>query len=99
MKKTAGVNQSWREHRRKLLMDPKVLEAHQELQPEFAIVERIIRARVKEGITQAELARRMATKQSTISRLESGQANPSLAFLRRLAEALNSDLEIHFLSR
>lgn len=90
---------TWEEHRKQLMRDPKVRQAYLELQPEFAIVRKIIESRVKEGVTQKELAKRMKTKQSAISRLESGRANPSLDFLQRLAKALNSRLEIRFLPR
>lgn len=68
------------------------------LQPEFEVIRTIIRARIDNGITQKELAKKMKTKQSVISRLESGKANPSVAFLKKLAEALNSHLEIKFVS-
>lgn len=90
---------TWEEHKKELMKDPKVRQAYLELQPEFAIVRKIIESRVKEGVTQKELAKRMETKQSAISRLESGQANPSLNFLQRLARALNSRLEIRFLPK
>lgn len=90
---------TWEEHRKQLMKDPEFVKAYQELQPEFAIIEKIIRARIGEGVTQKELAKRMKTKQSAISRLESGRANPSLNFLQRLAEALNSRLEIRFLPK
>ncbi|MBU3957318.1 helix-turn-helix domain-containing protein [Patescibacteria group bacterium] len=85
---------SWEEHRKQLMKDPEFVKAWQELQPEFEIIEKIIRARLKRGVTQKKLAQRMKTKQSAISRLESGTANPSLNFLKRLAEALDSRLEI-----
>lgn len=90
---------SWEEHKKELMKDPEFVEAWQELQPEFAIIEAILRARMKKGISQKELAKRMKTKQSAISRLESGRANPSLNFLQRLAKALNTRLEIRFLPR
>lgn len=90
---------SWEEHRKQLMKDPEFVKARQELQPEFEIIERIIRARIKKGITQKKLAKRMKTKQSAISRLESGTANPSLNFLKRLADALNSRLEIKFVPK
>lgn len=90
---------TWEKHRKELMKDPKVVRAYQELQPEFAIIRKIIESRVKEGVTQKELAKRMKTKQSAISRLESGQANPSLSFLQRLARALNARLEIRFLPK
>ncbi|PJC28386.1 transcriptional regulator [Candidatus Shapirobacteria bacterium CG_4_9_14_0_2_um_filter_39_11] len=76
------------------LKDPEVKVEYDRLQPEFAVIEAILRARLKRGVTQKKLAQRLKTKQSAISRLESGTANPSLNFLKRLAEALDSRLEI-----
>jgi len=87
---------SWEKHRKELIKDPEFVKAWQELQPEFKIVEVIIRARIKKGVTQKKLAQRMKTKQSAISRLESGNANPSLNFLKRLASALGGTLKISF---
>lgn len=75
------------------LKDPKLRVEYDKLQPEFAI----LRARIEKGLTQKELASRVGTKQSVISRLESGRANPSVAFLKKLAQALNSHLEIKFI--
>lgn len=85
--------------KKKLFKDPEFVKAYHELDPEFAVIEAILRARLKRGVTQKKLAQRMKTKQSAISRLESGTANPSLNFLKRLAEALNSRLEIRFLPK
>lgn len=82
--------------KKKLFKDPEFVKAFHKLDPEFAVIEAIIRARIKKGITQKKLANRLKTKQSAISRLESGTANPSLNFLQRLAAALDSRLEIHF---
>jgi len=81
------------------LKDPEVKAEYDKLQPEFAVMEAILRARLKRGITQKKLAQRMKTKQSAISRLESGTANPSLNFLKRLAKALDSRLEIRLISK
>lgn len=80
------------------LKDPKFKAEYDRLQPEFAVINAIIEARRKKGITQDVLARKIGTKQSVISRLESGRANPSVAFLKKLAQALNSHLEIKFIS-
>ena len=100
VKKSTRKNlMTWQKHRKELMKDPEVVKAYREFQPEFAIIEKIIRARVKEGITQKELAKKMKTKQSAISRLESGTANPSLNFLKRLAKALDSRLEIHLVPK
>lgn len=90
---------AFEEHKKELMKDPEFVRAYQELQPEFAIIRKIIEARIKDGVTQKKLAKRMGTKQSAISRLESGNANPSLGFLGRLAEALDSRLEIRFVPK
>lgn len=81
------------------LKDPEVKAEYDKLQPEFAVIEAILQARMRRKLTQKKLAQRMKTKQSAISRLESGNANPSLNFLQRLAAALNSRLEIRFLPK
>ncbi|MDP3973224.1 MAG: helix-turn-helix domain-containing protein [Candidatus Daviesbacteria bacterium] len=78
------------------LKNPKIKAEYDKLQPEFAMIQAVIDARVKKGVTQKELAQKIGTKQSVISRLESGKANPSVAFLKKLAQALNSHLEIRF---
>jgi len=87
---------TWDKHRKELMKDPGVKKAYEELQPEFAIIKEIIRARVERGLTQKKIAAKMKTKQSAISRLESGRANPSLNFLKRLAIALGGTLKISF---
>lgn len=80
------------------MKDPDFKAAYDALQPEFATIEAIFEARMKRGLTQKELARKMGTKQSVISRVESGKANPSIAFLQKLASALGTRLEIRFLA-
>lgn len=76
------------------LKNPKIKAEYDRLQPEFVLIQALIDARVKKGVTQEELAEKIGTKQSVISRLESGRANPSISFLKKLAQALNSHLEI-----
>lgn len=81
------------------LKNPEVKAEYDRLQPEFAVINAIIEARRKKGFTQDLLAKKIGTKQSVISRLESGRANPSVAFLKKLAGALNSHLEIKFVAK
>ena len=80
------------------LKNPKIKAEYDRQQPEFAVISAIIDARVNKGITQEQLAKKLGTKQSAIARLESGRANPSIAFLKKLAQALNSNLQIKFTS-
>lgn len=85
--------------RRESLKDPEIRAEYEKQQPEFALIQAMLDARMRKGITQKEIARRMKTKQSVISRLETGNANPSVAFLKKLASALNTNLEIRFIPK
>lgn len=90
---------TWTEFRKELMSDSGVKKAYEDLQPEFAIVQAIIDARVKKKISQEELAKRMGTGQAVISRLENANAKPSLSLIKRLANALNLKVELHFTPR
>jgi len=58
----------------------------------FNISEMVIDARIKRGLTQKELAKKVGTKQSGIARLESGKNLPSLSFLQKISKALNAKI-------
>jgi predicted transcriptional regulator len=77
-----------------LLADPEVKAQYDALAPEFEIATELIRARIRAGLSQAELAARMGTSQSAIARLESGQTLPSTKTLLRFAEATRSKVEL-----
>ena len=76
------------------LKDPKVKEAYDSLELEFSIIRQILDKRLKRGISQKDLAKKIGTGQSAISRLESGNYNPTLSFLKKISEALGSKLEV-----
>ena len=61
---------------------------------EYKIIEEIIMARKEKKLTQKDLAELIGTKQSNISRLESGNYNPSLDLLNRIALAVGKELEV-----
>ncbi|KKR91232.1 hypothetical protein A2409_03765 [Candidatus Curtissbacteria bacterium RIFOXYC1_FULL_41_36] len=86
----------WNVYKQKLLKDPEFKKLYEDSQPEFEIAKAIIRARIKNKITQKELARKMNTTQSVISRVEQGRTSPSIALLKRLAAALNTTLQVQF---
>jgi ribosome-binding protein aMBF1 (putative translation factor) len=77
-----------------LLANPKVKAEYDALAPEFEIAAELLRARLRAGLSQAELAARMRTSQSTIARLESGQTLPSTKTLLRYAEATGSKFHV-----
>lgn len=78
------------------LEDPEFKAGYDALEEEFALASLLIEARTRANLTQAELASKMGTSQSTIARLESGKAAPSLSTLRRLAKATGTRLAISF---
>ena len=86
----------WDTHKKQLLKDPEFRKAYKESRLEYEIARAIIRARLKKGFTQKQLADKLNTKQSVISRVESANTTPSLSFLKRLAQALNSSLQVQF---
>ena len=78
------------------MKDPAFKKAYEQLEPEFAIIQAIIDARKSAGITQKELSQKSGIAQGDISKLENGNANPSIKTLQRLATALGKTLKIEF---
>lgn len=78
----------------KLLKDKEVKKAYDKLEPEFLLAKNLIQKRIEKGLTQKQLATKVGTKQSAISRLESGNANPSFLFLQKIALALGGELRV-----
>lgn len=73
---------------------PGVKKAYDELEPEYVLIAKLIEQRLSNKLSQAAIAKKMGTKQSAISRFEAGNSNPTMAFLYKLADAL--DVKIKF---
>ena len=71
-----------------LLADPSTRAAYDAQADEFAMARELIAARTQAGLTQADVAERMGTTQSTVARLEGGRSVPSLRSLQRYAQAV-----------
>ncbi|MBH8605908.1 helix-turn-helix domain-containing protein [Thermoactinomyces sp. CICC 10522] len=78
------------------LKDPEFKKVWEAGEKEFQLRARLIELRKKRGLTQRDLARKLNTKQSVISRIENGEQNISLAYLNKIADALNAEVEIRF---
>jgi len=85
---------SFEDHKKQLLKDPEFKKAYDELESEDVLIRCMLNQRIENGLTQAKLAKKMGTKQSAISRFEAGNSNPTMAFLYKLADAL--DVKIKF---
>jgi transcriptional regulator with XRE-family HTH domain len=79
---------------REVEKDAEYNEAKEALKTHFALGDAVLRARIKRGWSQTELAECVGTKQANISRIEAGQGNPTLNLLQKLMKVL--ELEINF---
>ena len=86
---------NWREHKKRLLKDPEFKKEYESLEPEHKLASALIRLRLAKGLTQEQLAKLLNTKQESIARLESGSSLPSLSTVRKVAEALDAEVEIN----
>lgn len=84
---------------KELMQDPEFCKEYETLKPEMDIMKAILNARIQAGLTQTELSEKSGISQADISRLENGTRNPSLALLKRLAEAMDTTLRIEFIPR
>ncbi len=78
------------------LLDKELKEEYDALEPEFTIIQAMIDARKATGLTQKELAEKTGIAQGDISKLESGNVNPSLKTLQRLAIGMGMKLKLEF---
>ena len=85
---------NWKEHKQRLMKDADFKKEYEKLETEYKVASELIRLRLSCGLTQAELAKALNTQQASIARMESGSYLPSLSMIKRIADALNADLEI-----
>jgi ribosome-binding protein aMBF1 (putative translation factor) len=81
-------------HKKWLKERPGYAKAYADLEGEFQLASQMIEARARAGLTQEQLANRMKTTRTVISRLESGRMKPSTRTLERYARATGHKLKI-----
>lgn len=83
---------------KRMLRKPAVSAEYKALGPEFALLDQLLKARARAGLSQAEVARRMGTHAPAVARLEaslgSGGHSPSLSTLRKYAAAVGKKLVV-----
>ncbi len=88
------------ELKRIALSRPGVRAAYERLGPEFDLLSEMLRARQKAGLTQTQVAERMGTQSTAVTRLEgslsSGKHSPSIATIKRYAHAVGCELRLTF---
>ena len=85
---------NWNKAKTIILNNPEVQNELKINEAEYRIIEEIIMARKEKNLTQKDLAELIGTKQSNISRLESGNYNPTIDFLNKIALAVGKELKV-----
>ena len=85
-----------KELHKKWMKDPEYRAEYEALHLEFEIMNALIRARLRSGLTQTQIGERMGTTQSAVARLEGGRSNPSVRTLERYAKATGTRIRIWF---
>ena len=86
---------NYEHHKENRLQDPEIKKAYDELGPIYNLIKEIITYRIKMGMTQQDLANKIGTKQSSISRFEKAMKMPSISFLTQITNALGLEWEFH----
>lgn len=86
--------QTYEALKNKYLKDPEFKKEYDALETEYRLISQLIGWRTKRKLSQRKLAELVGTKQSAISRLESGLYNPSLGFLQKVAKALGTKVSV-----
>ena len=73
----------------------RIVKKNTELAPRYELVEQLKAARKAQDMTQEDLAARIGTKKSNISRFESGRYNPSLDFVIKIAGSLGKQIQFY----
>lgn len=82
------------DHLNKSLKDPEFKKAWEESEADYILACKLIEARLAKKLSQRDLAKKVGTSQAAISRIEAMNGNPSLSLLKRIADALNTKLQI-----
>ena len=85
---------NWSKAKTIILKNDEVQKELKKNEAEYKIIEEIILARKEKNLSQKDLAELIGTRQSNISRLERGNYNPSLDFLKKIAHAMGKELEV-----
>lgn len=81
------------------MKNPNFRSEFEALEPEFAIIQAIINARKSKNITQLQLSKLTGITQADISKLETGNANPTIKMLQRLASGMDMNIKVEFVPK
>ena len=88
---------TYEEFKERILSDPETKKEYDAMEPEFQLILALLKLRNEQNLTQQELADRTGINRSDISKIEHGNANPSLKTMKRLAAAMSKKVCISFI--
>lgn len=88
---------TYKEYNNKCLEDSNFKKEYDDLEPEYDIINAMIKVRKEKGLTQKQLSELTGISQSDISRIENGTRNPSLEMIKRLAIGMGMRLKLEFI--
>jgi ribosome-binding protein aMBF1 (putative translation factor) len=98
MKKRDGRGTTLDEWLAEEMKDPEFRRLYEEADIEMKVAMEVAKAREAAKMTQGELARKLKTKQQTISRIEQGAQNVTVETLDRIARALKGSLQVRIVT-
>ena len=87
---------NYRETLKEQLKNSDFKKEFDNLDPKYQVIREMIKAREEKNMTQIELSKLTGISQADISRLENGDANPTIEMLNRIATAFGKKLELQF---
>lgn len=88
---------TYKEYNNKCLEDSNFKKEYDDLEPEYDIINAMIKVRKERGLTQKQLSELTGISQADISRIENGTRNPSLEMIKRLAIGMGMRLKLEFI--
>lgn len=86
---------NYKEFKKELLKDKEVRQEYDRLKPEYDLIVKLIKKRLKRGMTQLDVAKKMGTKQTAVSRMESGAHSTSIGRYSQYADAVGGKIEFN----
>ncbi len=90
------MGRTYREFLKEKLENPEFKKEWDELEPEYQLIRTMIHARDEKNMSQRQLSDITGITQADISKMETGEANPTLQTLKRIAKGLGMRLELVF---
>ena len=83
----------------KQLQDPEFRKEWDASESEYSLIKTLVAARKANNLTQKQLAELTGIDQADISKIETGNANPKLSTLQRLAEGMGMILKFELVPK